>query len=81
MLQRRLQILIDEPRYLRLQDAARDRGQSVAAVIRSLVDTALPATDVIRREAARSILHAAPMQVPADPRDLRRELDEARDRA
>lgn len=77
MLQRRLQILIDDARYQRLQDRARDRGTSVAAVIRDLVDTGLPASDAARREAADFILNGASTPVPDDPRDIRREIEAA----
>lgn len=75
MLHRRLQILIDDARFQRLQDHARDQGTSVAAVIRELVDTALPATDESRRAAAAFILGAPSMEVPDQPAALRRELD------
>ncbi len=56
MLQRRVQILMDERRYARLEEAARERGESVAAVIRSLVDTMLPASEQRRREAGEWLL-------------------------
>lgn len=80
MLQRRLQILIDDGRYQRLQHHARDRGISVAAVIRDLVDTGLPNTLAVRQAAFDRLMAAEPMEVPDDPRDLRRELDDAHDR-
>ena len=80
MLHRRLQIMIDDRRLQRLQDHATERGTSVAAVIRDLVDTALPATDERRAVAARILLDPDRMPVPDDPADLRRELDEAHDR-
>ncbi|MCB0878964.1 MAG: antitoxin [Thermoleophilia bacterium] len=83
MLERRVQILMDEARYARLEEAARERNESVAAVIRSLIDAMLPESERRRREAADWILEHAeldPMPVPEDPRDLRRELDEAYDR-
>lgn len=79
MLQRRLQIMIDDARFQRLQDHATERSISVAAVIRELVDIALPPSDALRRDAARRILAAPSMDVPHDPADLRRELDRARD--
>jgi hypothetical protein len=34
----------------------------------------------LRRQAIEAILAADPIDVPADPRDLRREIDEARGR-
>lgn len=76
MLQRRLQILIDDGRYQRLQHHANERGVSVAAVIRDLVDTGLPNTLAIRRAAFDRLMAAEPLPVPDDPADLRRELNE-----
>jgi hypothetical protein len=79
MLNRRLQILIDEPRYRRLRAEARDRKTSVAAVIREAIDQALPATGSRRARAARAILSAEPMEVP-DPAELRAEIEAAHSR-
>lgn len=79
MLDRRLQILLDEERFTKVAREAGRRGVSVAAVIRDAIDR-MP-TDLERRRAAIDfILAAEPMPVPADPADLRRELDEAHDR-
>jgi hypothetical protein len=55
--QRRLQILIDEPRYERLVRLARERNQSVAAVIRSFVDIVEPDVARRRRDAGQRILN------------------------
>ena len=79
-LERRLQILLDEPRYRRLESAARARRVSIATVVREAIDVALPADPERKREAARLILAAEPMPVPATPAELRQELDEARSR-
>jgi hypothetical protein len=79
MLTRRLQILIDEPRYRRLRAEARERKTSVAAVIRDAIDQALPVTGSRRARAARAILSAEPMAVP-DVQELRREREAAHDR-
>lgn len=80
MLTRRVQILLDRDRYRKLESAARRRGTSVAAVVREAIDH-LPDDDWERRRAAiAAVLAADPMPVPDDPRDLRRELDEARGR-
>lgn len=76
MLNRRLQILIDEPRYRRLRAEARDRKTSVAAVIRDAIDQAMPAAGSRRARAARAILSAEPMEVP-DPAELRGEIEAA----
>src|SRR5271154_5179249 len=72
----RLQILIDDERYERVRAVARQRGTSVANVIREALDRGLPATQRRRAAAARRILDAAPMEVG----DLLAELDELRGR-
>ncbi len=77
MYERRLQILLDDERYRRVASAARDRGSSVAAVIRDAIDAALPADLAKKRAAAKSILAAKPMQVP-DVDELKGELDDVR---
>jgi hypothetical protein len=76
MLTRRLQILIDDERYERVRALARQRGTSVATVIREALDRGLPATQQRRAAAARRILDAAPMEAG----DLLAELDELRGR-
>ncbi len=80
MLERRLQILLDEARYQRVAAEAKHRGVSVASVIREAIDRALPATSAQRQAAAERILSAPDMPVPADPSDLRGELEELRSR-
>jgi hypothetical protein len=80
MLERRLQILLDEARYQRVSSEATHRGVSVASVIREAIDRALPATAEQRRVAADLILSAPDMPVPPDPSELRAELDELRSR-
>jgi hypothetical protein len=77
MLDRRFQILLDEQRYRRLAEAARDRKTSVAAVIREAIDAALPADGAKKRAAWKRILTAEPMPVP-DPDELKAELEELR---
>lgn len=78
MLERRVQILLDEERYRKVADEARRRGISFAALIREAIDR-LP-TDLERRRALiEAILAADPMPVPEDPADLRRELNDAHD--
>ena len=76
MLTHRLQILIDDERYERVRAVARQRGTSVASVIREALDRGLPATQQRRTAAARRILDAAPMEVG----DLVAELNELRGR-
>jgi hypothetical protein len=81
MLQRRLQIMIDDARFQRLQGRARDQGISVAAVIRNLVDAGVPADDSSRRAAAARIIRNAPSgDDQLEPAEMRSELDDAHDR-
>ncbi|HEV8571816.1 MAG TPA: ribbon-helix-helix protein, CopG family [Actinomycetota bacterium] len=80
MLDRRLQILLDEDRYRRLQAEAKRRRTSVAQVVREAIDKALPADLARKRAALKEILEAEPMPVPEDPRDLKREIEEAHER-
>ena len=80
MLNRRMQILLDEDRYLRLAEESRRRKVSIAEVIRESVDIALPPRWNDRAAAGASILDAIPMEVPETVADLRAELDELRGR-
>ena len=57
---------------------ARREGVSVGAVIREAIDTMPPDHDR-RQRAVDAILSAAPMTVPDDPAEIRRELDDAHD--
>lgn len=77
-LERRLQILIDEPRYRRLVARARERDTSVSAVIREAIDLAVPDDRAKKRAAIKRILAAEPMPVPETVVELRAELDEIR---
>ena len=77
MLDRRLQILIDDDRYRRLVAAAESRGVPVAGVVRDALDLALPADPDARARAGRRILGADLMEVP-DVEALRAELDDLR---
>ena len=77
MLEKRLQILLDERRYARLAAHAAERNVSIGAIVREAIDRAIPATSDERSTAARRILGATPMPVP-DPDALRGELDEIR---
>lgn len=81
MLDRRLQILIDDARYRRLEAVARERRLSVAAVIRDAIDAALPADLGAKRRAAAALLAVEPMDVPGTVEELKAELDDARLRA
>jgi hypothetical protein len=62
-LTRRLQVLLDEPRYERLERVARRRGASVATIVREAIDAAFPDDIDDRAEAARQLLAAEPIPV------------------
>jgi predicted DNA-binding ribbon-helix-helix protein len=76
MLTHRLQLLLDDERYERVRALARQRGTSVATIIREAIDRGLPATQRRRSAAGRRILAAEPMAVA----DLLAELDDVRGR-
>lgn len=80
LMSRRLQILLDEPRYQRVAALARSRKVSVATVIRDAIDRGLPAPAEERAAAGQRLLAAAPMAVPERVEDLLDELDELRGR-
>ena len=77
MLTRRLQILIDEERYARLERVALKRNVSVAATIREAIDAAYPPDLGEKKRAAESILSAPQIELP-DPEELKAELEEIR---
>jgi hypothetical protein len=79
MLDHRLQILLDEGRYARITTVARERGVSVATVVREAIDRGVADPSDSRRSAGRRILEAADMAVP-DPVVLGEELDALRAR-
>jgi hypothetical protein len=78
-LERRVQILLDEPRYRRVASEARRRQVSVATVVRDAIDQMTSGAET-RKDAIAGILAAEPMAVPSDPAEIRRELDSARER-
>ena len=73
-LDRRVHLLLDEPRHTKLAIEAKRRNVSIAEVIRDAIDR-LPSDADVRRAAIDRILAAPPVDVPLDPRDLRREID------
>jgi hypothetical protein len=78
-LEHRLQVLIDDERHQRILDVARERGVSVATVVREAIDRGVSNPSARRSAAGRRLLEAADMPVP-DPADLGAELDELRAR-
>lgn len=79
-LERRVQILLDEPRYRRVAGEARRRRVSIATVIREAIDQMPSGTDA-RTDGIARILAADAMAVPPDPPELRREVDVAHERS
>jgi hypothetical protein len=78
-LEHRLQILLDDERHKRITRLARERGVSVATVVREAIDRGLGTGDTRRRAAGRRLLVARDMPVP-EPVELREELDAVRAR-
>ncbi len=79
MLDRRLQVLIDQELWERLEREAERRRVSVSLLVREAVDERYPGSDAERRSAMARVLRAAPMDVPS-PEELKRELEETRSR-
>lgn len=72
----RLQVLIERSQRERLERLSKDRGVSVAALVREAIDASFPPKSPRRGAAARAILAADLMPVP-ELDGLRAELDEA----
>lgn len=79
MLEHRLQILLDEDRHARITAVARERGVSVATVVREAIDRGVANPSDDRRSAGRRLLEAPDMTVP-DVAALRDELEHVRGR-
>ena len=79
MFDRRLQVLIDDARWSRLEREAGRRGVSVAVLVREAIDQLIPQDGEERRSALQAVLDAQPMAV-LDSEQLREELDEIRTR-
>jgi hypothetical protein len=77
MLDRRLQVLIDEERWSRLEGEARRRKVSVAVLVREMIDERYSGDSEARRAALQAVLDAEPMEVP-DLDGLRAELEAVR---
>ena len=78
-LEHRLQILLDDERHRRITALARERGVSVATVVREAIDRGLASSDGQRRAAGKRLLDAPDMAVP-EPSELREELEALRGR-
>lgn len=79
MLDRRLQVLIDEERWARLEQEAARRKVSVGVLVREALDERFPGDAEERRSALQAILDAEPMAVP-ELGELRQELEAIRSR-
>jgi hypothetical protein len=78
-LEHRLQILLDDERHRRISAIARERGVSVATVVREAIDRGASEGPGKRQSAVRRLLDAPDMAVP-DVAALHNELDELRGR-
>jgi hypothetical protein len=78
-LEHRLQILLDDERHRRITAVARERGVSVATVVREAIDRGIASPGNRRKSAGRRLLDAPDMPVP-DPRELKEELEALRAR-
>lgn len=78
-LEHRLQILLDDERHSRITAAARERGVSVATVVREAIDRGVAPSSGRRAAAGRRLLAASDMDVP-DVAGLKSELEDLRAR-
>jgi hypothetical protein len=78
-LERRLQILLDDERHARITAAARERGVSVATVVREAIDRGVAASAGRREAAGRRLLGAPDMDAPGVD-ELKAELSALRAR-
>ena len=79
MFEHRLQILLDDERHRRITAVARERGVSVATVVREAIDRGLASPTNRRKSAGQRLLDASDMPVPDLP-ELKEELDALRAR-
>jgi hypothetical protein len=79
MLDRRLQVLIDQGLWARLEREAERRSVSVSTLVREAIDDRYPGSTAERRTALDAVLRAPLMEVPS-PGVLRREREAIRAR-
>lgn len=75
----RLQVLLDEERYQRLEQRAAEQGRPVAALVRDAIDLAFPSQATARREAGKGLLGLPPIPV-GDWDEMKQEILDAADR-
>lgn len=80
MLDRRLQVLIDEDRWERLEAEAERRGVAVSLLVREAIDERFPSRARARAVALQEALDAPPIEAP-ELGALLAELGEARARS
>jgi len=73
MLNRRLQVLIDDDRWERLQRRSAETGASVGELVRRAIDDGLPVSAEDAAAAGARFLAAAPMPVE-DWEEMKREM-------
>ena len=78
-LEHRLQILLDDERHRRITSLARERGVSVATIVREAIDRGLSNPGDSRKSAGRRLLDAPDMVVPGQ-KALKEELEALRAR-
>jgi predicted DNA-binding ribbon-helix-helix protein len=74
MLDRRLQVLIDQRLWSRLEREAERRSVSVSTLVREAIDERYPGSTAERRAALDAVLRARPMEIPP-PEALHRERE------
>ncbi|ORW01394.1 CopG family transcriptional regulator [Mycobacterium kyorinense] len=79
LFEHRLQILLDDERHRRITSLARERGVSVATVVREAIDRGLANPADRRKSAGQRLLDAPDTAVP-DPQELKDELETLRSR-
>lgn len=79
MLDKRLQVLLDERRFAMVKLAAHNRKTSVAEVVREAIDEHLGVDEAAREAAFERILNAEPIELPP-PEEFSKELDRMRAR-
>lgn len=62
-LTRRLQVLLDEPRWTRLERRAQQQGTSVATLVRHAIDLAFPDSESAAAQAAAAFLARDPIDL------------------
>jgi hypothetical protein len=77
MLDRRLQVLIDQALWERLEREAERRTVSVSTLVREAIDERYPGSTEERRAALQAVLSAPTMKLPT-PEALRHEREEIR---